>query len=66
MKLYEYAIIWNPTDEQKKDGKKSKILVKPEHILAKDDNAAFMIAVRAIPENHTDDMDQIDVAVRPF
>lgn len=66
MKLYEFAVIWNPTSDQAKEGKKSELIVAPTTILAKDDSAAFLQAARAIPAEKADELDQMDIAVRPF
>jgi hypothetical protein len=65
-RLYEYAILWHPNKEQKKDGQKSKIVQVPTTILAVSHEVAQMIAMKAIPDVHTEELDQIDVAIRPF
>ena len=65
-KLYEYAILWHPTKEQKEDGKKSEVVVKPTTVLAPGDGVAQMIAVKAIPDKYAEEFDQIDIVIRPF
>ena len=65
--LFQYAIIWTPTEKQVKDeGLKPKVLVPITTILAKDLAAANMIACMAIPQENKEETDQIDIAVRSF
>lgn len=65
--LFQYAVLWHPTKEQfEKDGKKSVLVVEPSTILAKDQNSATMTIVRKIPEQFADQLDQIEIAIRPF
>lgn len=66
MKLFSYAIIWHPTKEQEKEGVKSKILKDPEWILEKTDKLVGMRAIREIPEEYADQLDQVEIAVAPF
>lgn len=66
-KLFQYAVIWHPTEKQIKDeDKKSKVVVEPKIVLANDDKQAGMIAVMSIPEEFKNQLDQLDIAVRPF
>lgn len=64
--LFQYAIIWNPNEEQLKEGKKPELVVEPTTILADDAQKAMLMAARAIPEDRVADIDQLDIAVRPF
>ncbi|MCC6818568.1 MAG: hypothetical protein IT245_06745 [Bacteroidia bacterium] len=65
--LFQYAIIWHPTDKQIKDeGLKSIVLVEPKTILASDVNAANMAAAMDIPADKKGELDQIQIAMRPF
>ncbi len=64
--LYEYAVIWHPTKEQEEKGEKSKILTSPTTILAKDQATAQMYAVRGLTSDQASDLDQIQIAIRPF
>lgn len=70
MKLYEYAVIYNPlpTKDQNERGEapKSQLLVDVTRVLANNDKEAMMLAARSIPESHTDKLDRIEIAVRPF
>ncbi len=66
MKLYQYAVILNPTEKEKKDGKEGELLLEVTTVLAKDDATAQIKAARAIPEEHMDKLSRLEVAVRPF
>lgn len=67
MKLYEYAVF---KDEKKdKEGNVidgATVLVPPTTVLASDDKQVGIRAAKAIPEEHMDDLDRIQVVVRPF
>lgn len=65
--LFEYAIIWHPTEKQKKDTEsKSCIVVKPTVVLSTDSNSAAITAAMSIPQEYKDQIDQIQVCVKPF
>jgi len=66
MQLFEYAIFWAPTEQQKKDGKKAEILVGTTTVLTANKEAAQTIASRAIPDSYVDQLDQVTICVRPF
>lgn len=66
-KLFQYAILWHPTEKQVKDeGLKSKVLVEPKTILALDQNGASMAAAMEIPNDKKAELDQIEIVLRPF
>jgi hypothetical protein len=66
-RLFQYAILWHPTEKQKKDeGLKSKVLIEPKTILTNDEKGAAMSAAMQIPSEHKDNLDQIDIVIRPF
>lgn len=65
--LFEYAVILD--EKRDKDGdvtQAAELLVEPTHLLATNQAQAEMIAARAIPEIHLDNLDRIKVVVRPF
>lgn len=64
--LFEYCIIWHPTPEQAKEGRKTEIIRDVTRILAKSIEAASMAASMNIPVERKDDLDQIQVVLRPF
>lgn len=66
-KLFQYAILWHPTEKQIKDeGAKSKVLVEPTSIIAVDQQSALMAASMNIPADKREELDQIEIAMRPF
>lgn len=66
-KLFEYAVLWHPTEKQIKDeGKKTVLIAGPKSILARDEKAAGMAAVMDITTDYRDQLDQIEIAIRPF
>ena len=66
-RLFQYAILWHPTEKQVKDeGIKSKILVEPKVVLATDQNGALMTAAMEIPADKKGELDQIEIVLRPF
>lgn len=69
-KIFEYAVIHHPvaTKEQQDRGEKPKsiLLVDVTRVLARDANEASMLAARAIPAEYTDQLDRVEIALRPF
>lgn len=63
-KLFQFAIIWNPSEEDKTN--KAKVLVEPKCILASDEQKAFIIASREIPKEYLEDLDNVQIVVRAF
>jgi len=65
--LFQYAILWHPTEKQSKDdGLKSKVLVEPKTILAESQSSALMAASMEIPSDKKNQLDQIEILMRPF
>lgn len=65
-KMFQYAVIWHPTDEQFKDGKRSKMIVDLNVMLAPTSEAVGMKAIKSIPSEFDNELDQVEVVVRPF
>lgn len=66
-KLFQYAVLWNPTQDQEKDGQKTKIIVPPsEWIMAKDEKAVGFLATKKVPDEFNEQADQIQIIIRPF
>lgn len=66
-KLFRYAILWHPTEKQTKDeGLKSKVLTELTTILAQDQSTATMAAAMKIPTDKQNELDQIEIVIRPF
>ena len=70
MKLFEYAVIYNPlpTKDQVDRGEKpkSELVVDVKRVLSNSDKEAAMLAARDIPETYTDKLDRVEIALRPF
>lgn len=70
MKLYEYAVIYNPvpTKEQADNfiTPKSTLVVDVTRVLANNDKEAQIIATKSIPDEYMDKLDRLEIAVRPF
>jgi hypothetical protein len=65
--LFQYAIIWHPTEKQIKDESlKSKVIVELTTLLAADQASAGMAAAMEIPNEYKTQLDQIQIALRPF
>ncbi len=66
MKLFQYAVILHPTEDEKKAGKSSTLILGVQTVLAQDQNAVVIQAARAIPQEQMDKLERLEVAVRPF
>ena len=64
--LFTHVILWHPTEVQVKDGQKSKIVVEPTNCLAKDLASAQLAAAMSIPEDYKEQLDHLEIVVRPF
>lgn len=66
-KLFQYAVIWHPTEKQVKDESlKSQVIVELKTILSKDEKSAAMAVAMDIPTEYKDQLDQVEIALRPF
>ena len=67
MKIFEYALLWHPSQkQQKEEGQKTKLLVEPKWMLAPDEKTALMAAAMEIPKEHREELEQVEIAVRAF
>jgi len=67
MKLYQYAILFEPTEKQiKEEGAKPKIVQDIRSHIAKDEQSVLMFAASQIPAEYREQMDQIKIPVVPF
>ncbi len=67
MKLFEYAVFKD--EKTNKDGDvvdAAKILVQPVTILAKDEKHVGILAAQSIDASEMDNIERIQVVVRPF
>jgi hypothetical protein len=66
-KLFQYAIIFHPTEEEvKKHNTKSKLIKELTTVLEKDEKTVAILASRAIPEEYLDKLDQVEVVIANF
>ena len=65
-RLFQYAVIKHPTEEDAKAGKPSVILVPPSDWILCSEEEAQIRASRAIPDDELVNAPRIEVAVRPF
>lgn len=66
-KLFEYAVFKD--EKLNKDGDVvdvAVIIVEPTTVLARDEQQVGIQSAKAIPDEHIDDLDRIQVVVRPF
>jgi hypothetical protein len=69
MKLrpFEYLMLLHPaTDKDGKEVGRTEILKQPKFLLAKDEKQVGTMAAREIPEEHIDNLDRVEIIVRPF
>lgn len=65
-RLFSYAVIQHPTKKESEEGKRSKLVISPEYVLARNDHEVIMQATRGIPAEMMENADRLEVAVRPF
>lgn len=63
-KLFEYVIIWHPTEKQEGEGQTSKIVVDLKRVLAKDAARVQALAARDIPDEYIEQINQIEILIR--
>lgn len=66
MKLFDYAVIYQGKKDKDGEYVKKPALIKQDSILANDDKQAALVAAREIPESYLEELDKIDVVIRPF
>jgi hypothetical protein len=66
VKLYQFAIMYNPNTESVKAGKKPEVIHEARLLCASDERSALLQAARKIPNDYADKLDEVEVAVRPF
>jgi hypothetical protein len=67
LSVFQYIILWHPTDKQiKDDSKQSILLAGPKIVLAAAIDQVRMSAAMDIPTEYRDQLSQIEIGVRPF
>ena len=62
-KMYEYVVLHHKVV---KDEFETSIVTPPTHALSKDERSLGMIIARGLPENLLDDLDNVEIIMRPF
>ena len=67
MKLFQYSVLWLPTEKQiKEDDAKPKIIKDITSAIASSEDEVKMLAAIDIPAEYKSQLSQVVVAVRPF
>ena len=66
MKLYEFVALYHPKKKKGEEKQKSELIVDIQRVLADSEDEVKILAARAIPEEYTDKLDRVELAVRPF
>lgn len=64
--LYQYCAIWNPSEKQAEAGEKSQIILELSTMLSSDQNSALLAVARKVPEKYAEQLDQVEILIRPF
>lgn len=64
MTLFEVAMVYVPSEEERKDGKTEELILEPTPFLASDSQKAAMKAMKEVSGDV--DLDRVQVLVRPF
>lgn len=62
-RLFEYAVLHHQKVEEETE---TCLLIKPTIELAKDERSLGMMIARKLPENLLDDLDNVEIIIRPF
>ena len=65
-RFFQYAVLWHPTEKQEKEGEQTRILVDITTVLAVDANTVMLMAAMAIPPEYKTQLNQVEIALRPF
>lgn len=66
MRIFEYAVIYNPNEASVEKGDEPKLLVDVTVQLAESEKHVEIVASRAIPDEYLTKLDEVEIAVRPF
>ena len=66
-RVWQGCVILHPTESERDEGQRAKIVVEPENFIAAGNDEAVMKMSRKIDNNLADESaDRLEVAVRPF
>lgn len=63
--LFEYAVILHTTNDKGKVTE-SKLIIKPTTMLAKSEQDVAFKVTRAIPDEHAENPDNVEIIIRSF
>jgi stage III sporulation protein SpoIIIAA len=67
LRLFEFVILLHPeVDDEGNEKGKTVILRDVYRVLAKDEKQVGILAARGIPIENVDDLDRVEIIVRPF
>lgn len=64
--LYQYCAIWHPSEKEAEAGTKSQIILELGSMLSNDQNSALLAVARKVPEKYVEQLDQVEILIRPF
>ena len=64
--VFECLAVLDPTDKEQKDGRRSRIILAAQVVLAKDENEVRQRAARLLPAEYEDQLYRVRILVRPF
>lgn len=69
-KLFEYAVLYHEPNKDLNapvgDIKSSKMIVDPTRVLASSEKQVAMMAAKAVPADYDDELDDVEILIRPF
>jgi hypothetical protein len=70
-KLFEYAVLYHPKEKKDAAGnptenKKSILVGEVKKIIALSETEVGMLAAKSIPDEYNDNLEDIEIVVRPF
>lgn len=63
-KLFEFVVLWHPSPDDDKTS--SQIVVDRTLRLAKEEKAVALFAAKQVPDRYSDQLDNIEILIRPF
>jgi len=69
-RLFEYIALYHPPSKYQQNGEripqKSVLVVPQTAVLAENEKEVGMLVARALPTEHLDHLDRVEIVVRPF
>lgn len=67
LRLFQVAVVWHPdTSKEEEEKMDSIVLTEPYTTLEKDETTLAYKIVRKLDEKYIDQMNQIEIIIRPF